>query len=142
MLKVVAMVFGVMHLLAFPVSASQFLDRLPSVTKEKAESYGKRHFDGTGFISIKHTYAALVDGHYYAYGEVECLKGTNVCDLEGLAPVLLNMCLERIPNSMVRVSVNSLTTAPGNPEGSSENSGELSPEEFAREIRVVEIGKS
>ncbi|AEK73557.1 hypothetical protein GQS_08315 [Thermococcus sp. 4557] len=175
MLKVMAMVLGVMHLLAFPVSAPQFPDRLPSVTKEKAESFGlicfwsgeveethscqykfnagsncadlgevyeKRYFDGTGFISIKHTYAALVDDHYYAYGEVGYLKETNVCDLEGLAPVLLDMCLEGIPNSTVRVSVNSLTTAPENSNVFSEDSGELSPEEFAKGIRVVEIRKS
>ncbi len=70
------------------------------------EVYEKRYFDGNGFISIKHTYMALVDDHYEVYGEVEYLKGTNVCDLEGLAPVLMNLYLSRIPDNDIRVPEN------------------------------------
>ncbi len=94
------------------------------------EVYEKRYFDGTGFVSIKHTYAALVDDHYYVYGEVEYLKGTNACNLEALAPVLLNMYLERIPNSTVRVPVNTSVDISGGSESSSETG--LSPDAVRR----------
>ncbi len=84
--------------------------------------YTKRYFDGHGFTSVEHTYAALVGEHYWVTAEVSYLKGTTACDLEGPAPVLLNLYLSRIPNSTVRFPVNSSTTAPGN-QGGSENSG-------------------
>jgi len=85
--------------------------------------YEKRYFDGNGFVSIEHTYVALVNDHYWVTAKASYLKGTNVCDLEGLAPVLLNMYLERIPNSTVRVPVGSSGGVPGNSGGTSENSG-------------------
>ena len=74
---------------------------------EIREVYERRYFDGGGFVSIKHTYVALVDDHYYVYSEVEYSKGKTACDLEGLAPVLLNMYLSRIPNNTVRFPVGS-----------------------------------
>ncbi|WP_297070675.1 hypothetical protein [Thermococcus sp.] len=111
------------------------------------EVYEKRYFDGHGFTSVKHTYAALVGKHYYVYGEVEYLKGTNVCNLEGPAPVLMNLYLRRIPNSTVQFPVGTSqagSSGSGSSEISSGNSG-LSPDAVERmkdtNEKLRELGK-
>ncbi|WP_456365404.1 hypothetical protein [Thermococcus sp.] len=93
--------------------------------------YTERYFDGHGFTSVKHTYAPLVGEHYWVTAEASYLKGTTACDLEGPAPVLLNLYLSRIPNSTVRFPVNSSTTTPGN-QGTSSGAPGLSPDAVKR----------
>ncbi|WP_324735409.1 hypothetical protein VFC49_09770 [Thermococcus sp. SY098] len=91
--------------------------------------YTKKYFDGRGFTSIEHTYVALVNDHYWVTAEASYNEGTNACNLEALAPVLLNMYLSRIPNSTVRVPVNASVNVPENQGGSSNG---LSPEAAKR----------
>ncbi|QDA32104.1 hypothetical protein FH039_11555 [Thermococcus indicus] len=80
---------------------------------------GKRYLDGTGFTGVTHTYDVLANDHYLVSAKVEYLVGANACDLEGLAPVLLNLYLSRIPNTTVRVPVSSSVAVPESPEVSS-----------------------
>ncbi len=84
--------------------------------------YGKEYRNGYKFVSIEHTYVALVNDHYWITAKAVYVEGTTACNLENLAPVLLNMYLERIPNGTVKVPVNSTgvsensedsSTAPG-----------------------------
>ncbi|ASJ13263.1 hypothetical protein [Thermococcus thioreducens] len=91
--------------------------------------YTKKYFDGRGFTSIKHTYVALVNDHYWVTAEASYQEGTNACNLEGIAPVLLNLYLSRIPNSTVRVPVNASVDVSG--AGSTSGTG-LSQEAVKR----------
>ncbi len=84
------------------------------------EVCGKRYLDGTGFTGVRHLYGALVGEHYWVSAEVSYLVGAKACNLEGLAPVLLNMYLERIPNSTVRVPVNTTVDVSEGSESSPE----------------------
>ncbi|GAB6101269.1 hypothetical protein JCM16138_04920 [Thermococcus atlanticus] len=93
------------------------------------EVCGKKYFDGSGFEGVRRLHEVLVGEHYLVSAEVSYLVGSNACNLEGLAPVLLNMYLSRIPNSTVRVLVNDSVTVPENPGGSSNG---LSPEAAKR----------
>ncbi|WP_167894108.1 hypothetical protein [Thermococcus sp. M36] len=101
--------------------------------------HGREYFDGYSFISVDHTYEALVNDHYWVTSKAVYVKGTTACNLEGLAPVLLNMYLERIPNSTMRVPVNSSVAVPGSSEGSSKG---LSPEAAKRMDENIEGLKS
>ncbi|ALM75613.1 hypothetical protein [Thermococcus barophilus] len=70
------------------------------------EVCGKKYFDGHSSVGVRRLHEVLVGEHYLVSAEVSYLVGSNACNLEGLAPVLLNMYLSRIPNSTVRVPVN------------------------------------
>jgi len=82
-----------------------------------------KYFDGSVSTLIEHTYAAFV-GHYSVYGGASYYEGTNSCDLEGLLPILINMYLSKIPDSTVRIPVNT-SQAGSSEEKSSENKATL-----------------
>ena len=107
--------------------------------------YGKEYLDGYRFVSIEHTYEALVNGHYWVMAKAVYVEGTTACNLEGLAPILLNIYLERIPNSTVRVPVNSSVEVPGNGESHFETP-ELNPDAAERmkttQEKLRELGRS
>ncbi|NJD98437.1 hypothetical protein E3E26_01300 [Thermococcus sp. LS1] len=90
----------------------------------------KRYFDGQETIWVWDRYAALVGDHYWVTAEASYIKGTTACDLEGSLPVLMNLYLSRIPNSTVRVPVNTSVDVSGGPEGFSGT--DLSPNAVKR----------
>ena len=93
------------------------------------EVCGKKYFDGHSSVGVRRLHKVLVGEHYLVSAEVSYLVGSNACNLEGLAPVLLNLYLSRIPNSTVRVPVNASIDVSG--EESTSGTG-LSPEAVKR----------